>query len=108
MPSSAAAKSLRAQAQQLVQVVAVYKLAQEAHAHAMVAPAPAGIASKPADRTFPAVERRGPDRSKKVSRLAAAARHTAAPPAEPPALTARAPTRKSVASSGGDDDWTTF
>ena len=105
--SAAAAESLRAQAQQLVQVVAVFKLAQEAHAHALVAPAPAGIASKPADRTFPAVERRGPDRSKKVSRLAAA-RHTAAPPAEPPALTARAATRKSAASSGGYDDWTTF
>ena len=107
MPSSAAAKSLRAQAQQLVQVVAVYKLAQEAHAHAMAAPAPAGIASKPADTTFPAVERRGPDRSKKVSRLAAA-RHTAARPAEPPALTARAATRKFATSIGGDDDWTTL
>jgi methyl-accepting chemotaxis protein len=105
--SAAAAESLRAQAQQLAQVVAVFKLAQEGHAHAMVAPAPVGIASKPAEMTFPAVERRGPDRSKKVSRLAAA-RPAAAPPAEPPALTAQATTRKFAASSGGDDDWTTL
>jgi len=54
------------------------------------------------------VERRGLDRSKKVIRIAAT-RPAAAPRAEPPALTAQAPTRKPVTSAaGGDDDWTTF
>jgi hypothetical protein len=66
------------------------------------------VAPKPAGKTFPAVERRGLDRSKKVTRIAAT-RPAAAPRAEPPALTAQAPTRKPVTSAaGGDDDWTTF
>ena len=106
--SAAAAESLKAQAQQLVQAVAVFKLAHGAHAVAMAAvPAPAVRAPRPAGKTFPAVERRGPDRSKNVSRLASV-KPAAAPAAEAPTLTAQAPTRKAAAGSGGDDDWTTF
>jgi tRNA(Leu) C34 or U34 (ribose-2'-O)-methylase TrmL len=66
------------------------------------------VAQKPAGKTFPAVERRGPDRSKKVTRIAST-KPAAAPRAEPPELTAQAATRKpAAAAEGGDDDWTTF
>ncbi|MFO1193348.1 MAG: methyl-accepting chemotaxis protein [Rhodoferax sp.] len=110
--SAAAAESLKAQAQQLVQAVAVFKLAQgAAHGHALEAPAAAPrVAPKPAAKSFPAVERRGPQRSKNVTRIAPSrpgAAPAAAPKAEPPVLTTQAETRKAPA-GGGEDDWTTF
>jgi hypothetical protein len=66
---------------------------------------------KPAAKSFPAVERRGPQRSKNVTRIAAArpaATPGATPKAEPPVLTTQAETRKAPAGGGGDDDWTSF
>jgi methyl-accepting chemotaxis protein len=59
--SAAAAESLKCQAQQLVQAVAVFKLAQ------------GSVAASPAATTAPAqraVERRGPDRAKNIARPA--------------------------------------
>ena len=111
--SAAAAESLKVQAQQLVQAVAVFKLAQGAESsHSVAAPSMTPMAPKPAGKTFPAVERRGPTRSKNVTRLAstrtATRATTNAPRAEPPVLTTQAETRKPVAAGGGDDDWTTF
>ncbi|KQW65398.1 methyl-accepting chemotaxis protein [Methylibium sp. Root1272] len=101
--SAAAAESLKAQAQQLVQAVAVFKLAHDASsapAHgsssraplALPAPAPA----KPHKAaTAPTIERRGPNRATNVVRPAfqakAAAQATAAP-----------------AARSGTDDWESF
>jgi len=105
--SAAAAESLKAQARQLVQAVAVFRLAHGADSQDVPTPV-ARVAQKPAGKTFPAVERRGPDRSKKVTRIAST-KPAAAPRAEPPELTAQAATRKpAAAAEGGDDDWTTF
>jgi len=111
--SAAAAESLKAQAQQLVQAVAVFKLAQGAsHGQALQTSAAAPrVAPKPAAKSFPAVERRGPQRSKNVTRIAPSrpgAAPAAAPKAEPPVLTTQAETRKAPAGGGGDEDWTTF
>ncbi len=108
--SAAAAESLKAQAQQLVQAVAVFKLAQGDARHATASAAPVVPVARRADaapgRSFPAVERHGPDRTKSVTRPAP--RAPARPdPAAPPALTAQVATRKGV-STGGDGDWTTF
>ena len=103
--SAAAAESLKLQAQQLVQAVAVFKLAHGAETQAVPTPVVARLAPKPAGKSFPAVERRGPDRSRKITRIASA-QAAAAPRTEPPALTA---TRKPAeGATGGDDDWTTF
>jgi len=108
--SAAAAESLKTQAQQLVQAVAVFKLAQGSESHAMASAAPSAPSSQLAapapGRSFPAVERRGPDRTKNVTRLAQRATARQAP-AEPPALTAKVATRKN-ATAGGDDEWTNF
>jgi len=79
--SAAAAESLKAQALQLVQAMAVFKLNDGAvHAHAPVAARPA-----PAPR--PAVDRRGPDRAKNVVRPQFKAPAKAAAPAPLPAST---------------------
>jgi methyl-accepting chemotaxis protein len=80
--SAAAAEGLRSQADQLVQAVAVFKVA-----HDHVAPA---AAAAPAPR----VERRGPDRARNVTRPDFQAK-AAAPAAAPQAAT-------------GSDDWTAF
>jgi methyl-accepting chemotaxis protein len=104
--SAAAAESLKSQAQQLVQAVAVFKLAHGADTHAVVAPARTALAPQPSAKSFPAVERRGPTRSKNVTRLAAA-KPAAAPRSEPATLSTPVETRKPAA-GGGDDDWTTF
>jgi len=93
--SAAAAESLKVQAQQLVQAVAVFKLSQGA-AHAAVATASANRPS--------VADKRGPHRAKNVVRPAfggkpaAAAKPVSAPraaPAAPPAAT-------------GTDDWESF
>jgi len=108
--SAAAAESLKSQAQQLVQAVAVFKLAHSAESPATAASSVmTPLAPKPAGRSFPAVERRGPSRSAKVTRLAAA--KAGAPRAETPVLATPAATRKPAVTDGGgggDDDWTTF
>ena len=92
--SAAAAESLKGQAQQLVQAVAVFRLAPHA------GPVGAAYAVAPA-ANGPAVERRSPQRAKNrahpvfKTRLAAAA--------------APAPTRiASATTKTGTDDWTSF
>jgi methyl-accepting chemotaxis protein len=89
--SAAAAESLKTQAQQLVQAVAVFKLA---HDDAQRAAAP--LAAAPA-----LVERRGPDRAKNVSRPAFGTRGTTAP-STPQTASAAAPAKT------GTDDWASF
>jgi len=67
--SAAAAESLKGQAQQLVQAVAVFKLSHATHATAASAamPAPAVHAAAPVTG-LAAAERRGPNRAKNVTR----------------------------------------
>jgi methyl-accepting chemotaxis protein len=91
--SAAAAESLKAQAQQLVAAVAVFKLTER---DGDLALAPATVV-KPVAAP---VERRGPDRAKNVTRPAFGAK----PKAEPPTLRADA----AVAKTGTDDGWTSF
>ena len=98
--SAAAAESLKQQAQHLVQTVAVFKLA---HAETPAAPAAPRATAAHAAATashWPAVERRGPNRSKNITRLSSKARAGAGAPAS----TAPAPAAK----TGTDDEWTSF
>ncbi|HEY4066947.1 MAG TPA: methyl-accepting chemotaxis protein, partial [Burkholderiaceae bacterium] len=86
-----AAESLKVQAQQMVQAVAVFKLAQD-------------VSSRPSDVRVPPVtpaakvERRGPARAKNVIRPQFKAKTAAA--AAPPAAVTPSPT--------GTDDWEAF
>jgi len=93
--SAAAAESLKAQAQQLVQAVAVFKLSHEGFGGSTYAAAPAVNAA--------AVERRGPDRAKNVTRPAFKARPTAAP-----AATSESSQVASASAKTGTDDWASF
>ena len=103
--SAAAAESLKAQAQQLVQAVAVFKLAHDAAAStaaqgsssraplALPAPTPA---KPPKAAAAPMIERRGPNRATNVVR---------------PAFQAKAPsstTAEAAAARSGTDDWESF
>jgi len=93
--SAAAAESLKVQAQQLVQVVSVFKLSHDA-AHS-VAPSTHQHAAVPAAK--PAlVDRRGPNRAKNVSRLAPRPATAAAP----------ASVDAGATSKTGTDDWASF
>jgi methyl-accepting chemotaxis protein len=94
--SAAAAESLKAQAQALVEVVSVFKLGA-GHGAATASTAPAGSAAAPAANA-PVAERRGPGRATNVTRPrfgkpAAAEPGTAAPQA---------------AARTGTDDWQSF
>ena len=91
--SAAAAETLKAQAQQLVQAVAVFKLRHgEAVRHAAAAPAPSGVA----------VERRGPNRARNVSRPAFSNKTQ-------PATAQDLDYEPAVASAKtGTDDWASF
>ena len=90
--SAAAAESLRGQAQQLVQAVAVFKLAHgEALHHAAAAPA----------ASHTAVERRGPERAKNVTRPNFTTKAKAAAPTR---TAEAAPARK----TGTDGEWTSL
>jgi methyl-accepting chemotaxis protein len=95
--SAAAAESLKQQAQQLVQAVAVFRLAQGSHASTpMLMPsAPAAAPAKAA----PAAERRGPNRAKNVTRPDFGAKAKA---------TATVASAASPAAKTGTDDWETF
>jgi methyl-accepting chemotaxis protein len=86
--SAAAAESLKTQAQQLVQAVAVFKLADRGSQQV-----PAPVAAQAANAA--AGERRGPGRAKNVVR---------------PAFKAKAPTSQPVSatSATGTGDWTSF
>jgi methyl-accepting chemotaxis protein len=86
--SAAAAESLRGQAQQLVQAVAVFKLADDQRA---TSPAPAASPAAP-------IERRGPERAKNVTRPAFGAPARKAPAAKPAHATPKT----------GTDDWESF
>jgi methyl-accepting chemotaxis protein len=88
--SAAAAESLRTQAQQLVQVVSIFKLAD---GHATAAPHAAS-----AGATYAGADRRGPDRAKNVTRPAFGKKAAAALVAD------SAPTAR----TGTDDGWTSF
>jgi methyl-accepting chemotaxis protein len=108
--SAAAAESLKGQAQQLVQAVAVFKLA---HGEAVALPAPKPAvptlakAAKPAPPVARAaaapnkVERRGPNRAKNVVRPAFQ------PKAATPAVATPAPV-VADANTGTDGEWTSF
>jgi methyl-accepting chemotaxis protein len=106
------AESLKSRAQQLVQAIAVFQVAQGATLVAAPAPVlPRAVPEAVALRD-PAVERRASDRSAKLSRLARP-KAAKAPAAqyEPPVLTGSAASRKTFGQAlagGGDDDWTTF
>jgi methyl-accepting chemotaxis protein len=95
--SAAAAESLKVQARQLVQAVAVFKLGegdsrQDAQAPVLEAAVPVHSAQ---------VERRGPNRAKNVSRLGA--KPAAAPRPAKPEYATEAPRK-----TGTDDEWTSF
>ena len=90
--SAAAAESLKGQAQQLVQAVSVFKLGQGAAVHHAPA-AHAAPAASPA-----AVDRRGPDRAKNVTRPTFGAK------AKAPVRTAEA----APAKTGTDGEWASF
>jgi len=92
--SAAASESLRTQAQQLVQVVAVFKLTQGAEAVS------APYASTPASNASIG-ERRSPERAKNVVRPAFKAKAVKAPAAEP--ALAAGPSAKT-----GTDNWESF
>ena len=106
--SAAAAKSLKQQAQRLVEAVAVFK-ASNNNDHTSRQPAPAPVAraaaapAKALRKGLPPVVQRAPARSAKAPGHAP----KVAPRGEPPVLTNRVDTRKSTPASG-DDDWTTF
>ena len=91
--SAAAAESLKGQAQQLVQAVAVFRLSGNEHTAPAYAPAPV--------KNVAPAERRGPDRAKNVTRPKFGAKST---PADVPTPTAEAAPRK----TGTDDEWTSF
>ena len=95
--SAAAAESLKAQAQQLVQAVAVFKLASTAPVQAA---ASAAASATPA----PMIERRGPNRAVNVSRPV----FGKAKPAQAEPLLQKAPTRRLETTATGTDDWTSF
>jgi methyl-accepting chemotaxis protein len=94
--SAAAAESLKLQAQQLVQAMAVFKLAHHA--------------AKPAERAVPAnaaaswngAERRGPARAKNVTRPSFAAKP------RPESRGVSTLSDPSPARTGTDDEWTSF
>jgi methyl-accepting chemotaxis protein len=98
--SAAAAESLKQQAQQLVQAVAVFRLAQGSHASTpMLMPsAPAAAPAKAA----PVAERRSPNRAKNVTRPDFGAKAKTAAPSAP------APAAAPATRTGTDDEWTTF
>jgi len=95
--SAAAAESLKGQAQQLVQAVAVFKLG---HGSAHVVAAPAATV-KPAAAAH-TVERRGPNRATNVTRPNFVAKPKPAAAAD--AHVIKAPALK----TGTGDDWTSF
>jgi len=91
--SAAAAESLKSQAQQLVQVVAVFKLGQDSQSRG----APP-VVHVPMVKTPDVTERRGPNRAKNVMRPAFATK--ARPQLPAPTEVARSKT--------GTDDWENF
>jgi methyl-accepting chemotaxis protein len=109
---AAAASSLKAQAQDLVQAVAVFQLSQQAAAYVPPPMAATVRASGSAGAPPSGGERRGVIASSKPTKVAApAAKRPAAKPAPrlaAPQAAAPRPAPAPAAAAGGDDDWTTF
>jgi methyl-accepting chemotaxis protein len=116
---AAAASGLKSQAQELVQVVAVFKLGNEPAARPVTAMPSAPVRSASAPSTpFKGAERRlaAPAKPKAAASAAAAKPRPAAPPmpAAQPNATRSAPqhvvpkTSTKITPAGGDDDWETF
>nr|WP_315478339.1 methyl-accepting chemotaxis protein [uncultured Rhodoferax sp.] len=116
---AAAASSLKSQANDLVQVVAVFKLGNEPAGHHAVAHLPKAQVRSNAPKVpaFKGPERRGdtkPVAAKPVAAHAPAGKAPAAKPKVQPAAAAHAPTTvvpktsTKVTPAGGDDDWETF
>ncbi|CAN5576944.1 methyl-accepting chemotaxis protein [soil metagenome] len=93
--SAAAAESLRQQAQQLVQAVAVFKLSDDGFGMSNAAYREPREPREPA--ATPTAERRGPNRAKNIVRPAFKARSSEAAPSAAPA-----------AANTGTDDWVSF
>ncbi|MBK1712918.1 methyl-accepting chemotaxis protein [Rubrivivax gelatinosus] len=93
--SAAAAESLKGQALQLVQAVAMFKLSPGGHAGAADAAAPGA--------NEPSGERRGPNRAKNVTRPAFKAKRATAP-----AQTLRPSPGANASARTGTDDWASF
>ena len=104
--SAAAAESLKGQAQQLVQAVAVFKLSQASQAYA-AAPAAYALA---APTGYASAERRGPDRAKNVTRpkFGAKAKAKTGSAAAASANAAAADAAVAMPKTGTDGDWTSF
>ena len=94
--SAAAAESLRQQAQELVQAVAVFKLG-----HGDTAYTSAAVPS------YSSAERRSPERAKNVTRPKFGAKSNAKAKADAPTLTANA-TEAAPRKTGTDDKWKSF
>ena len=90
---AAAAESLKGQAQQLVQAVAVFKLSPQ---HWQ--PGLAEVAAAPPAHHAPSVERRGPGRAKNVTRASFKSKPAAAAAGKTPAMA-------SALAKTGSDDW---
>jgi methyl-accepting chemotaxis protein len=98
--SAAAAESMKMQAQQLVQAVAVFKLAHAAPS--AVSPyAPAAMRTTMAVSASVDQDRRGPNRAKNVSRLKPSG-------TTPPSTAHLARDGLATGKTGTDDDWTSF
>jgi methyl-accepting chemotaxis protein len=96
---AAAASSLKSQAQELVGVVAVFKLAGGAAPHRSVAPVAAPMRSTaPKPKPFKGIEHRSTPAAKAVG----------VSKTKPIALTHSAPPRTKASAAAGNDDWTTF
>jgi methyl-accepting chemotaxis protein len=115
---AAAASGLKSQAQELVQVVAVFKLGNEPAARPVSAMAAAPVRSaSPPSAPFKGAERRlaAPAKPAAAASPAAKARPAASPkPAPQPSKASPAPqavapkTSTKVTPAGGDEDWETF
>jgi methyl-accepting chemotaxis protein len=101
--SAAAAESLKSQAQQMVQVVAVFRLNAQAEARSAVAAKPAA----PATPAWNGKDRRGPDRARNVTRLPVKDSKDK-PAAQAPVAAAPARVAKTAAAAGAEGDWESF
>ena len=115
--SASAADSLRAQAQHLVEAVAVFKLPPDAERDAVgvAARAPAKRQAAPmakpvgAAANVPALDRRGPDRAKNVERLLPRQAGATEPMKTTAMKTTEVPnSAPSAQARSGTDDWETF
>ncbi|MCS4510772.1 methyl-accepting chemotaxis protein [Xylophilus ampelinus] len=107
--SAAAASSLKIQAEQLVQAVAVFTLASE-NGSAALAPQRAAVAATPTVRPLPARTPAKLPRTTAPARVPRAFKSAPAPALAPAGQKAAAPAERPVAaaSAGGADDWESF